>query len=741
MAEKLAVKPPATARLVMPVSGLHCASCVAKVERTVSELRGVRSVSVDLAGRLVVVEYEPRRDLGARQLRQAVERLGYQVLGQGESMAQVQQLSDEALEREQGRLTLRLQVSAFLSIFLLAGGWMKLSPYTVFLLAIPLQIWGGWHFHKGLYHSLLRRSADMNTLVSLSTWASFLYSAYVTFLPETVPAAARQTQWDAVAGLITLITFGRWLESKTRGKTHEAVMRLMRIAPKTVRALRGGEERTLALSEVSVGEIIRVHPGEQVGLDGLVESGSTTIDESLLTGESLPVEKSPGSHVWGGTINKTGSIDVKVMRPGSESALARIVEAVRAAQASKPRIQKFADRVAAAFVPAVILIGTATALLWALYGPEPKVMLALSALVSVFAVACPCALGLATPLAIIAGMGRAAEMGVFIRNAEMLEDIGDVDVVVFDKTGTLTFGKPQVVEALPAKGSLAQLLSYAMAAEERSEHPFAAAVLAFARAAGAKPAPVEFFEAFPGRGVLIRSGGRLVRTGSLAWLKGEGVDIPPETDHPRRPGSFLGVAVDSDFLGAFVLEDTIRPTAKEAVRRLTRMGLEVILVSGDRHEIAYRLAEQAGIDRVFAGVLPEEKARIVERLQSEGKTVAMVGEGFNDAPALSHADVGIALATGTDIAIEAADMTVMNPDLTMLATGIQLSQRIRRVIWQNLFWAFAYNVVLIPVAAGALYPHFGIWLKPMYAGAAMALSSISVALNSFRLRRYDGKEE
>ncbi len=723
-------------RVVLPVAGMHCASCVAKVEKAVSALDGVKSVSVDLPSRTVAISFLQGPTLDTRALKRAIERAGYDVLGESESRAAAESVGLMAQQEEQARLMRHMEAALVFSAPLLGAHWLNLSPYTALLLAIPVQVYGGLHFHEGLYRSLLRRSADMNTLVSISTWAAFLFSCYVVMFPETLPAAARQTQWDAVSGLVVLVTLGRWIEAKTRGKTNEAVAKLMRIAPKTVRVVREGRELTAPLAEVRVGELIRVRPGEQIGLDGIVTSGQSTVDESLLTGESLPVEKSPDSHVWGGTMNKNGSLEIRVTSPGSASALARIVEAVRESQATKPHIQRLVDRIASWFVPAVVIGGSLSAVLWATYGPEPKVLLALTTLVSVFAVACPCALGLATPLAIVAGIGRAAELGIFIRNADVLEEVGKLDVLIFDKTGTLTEGKPKVVKTVLFKGDEAQLLSYAVAAEQRSEHPFAAAVLAYGKARGAAAAAVDSFEAFPGRGVLIHSGDKVVRAGSLAWLRSEGCRVPAEAGvELQGTASLLSVAVDEALLGAFVLSDVLRPTARDAVRRLSAMGLEVVLASGDRNEAAYRMAEEAGIGRVFAEVLPEEKSRIVARLQAEGKRVAMVGEGFNDAPALSRADIGIALATGTDIAIEAADVTVMHHDLTALADTIRLSQRIRRVIRQNLFWAFGYNALLIPVAAGALYPRFGILLRPQWAGAAMALSSISVALNSLRLRR------
>ena len=727
----------AAKRVVLPVRGMHCASCVLKVESALKALEGVREVGVDLPSRTVAISFVPLPGrLEVKHLRRAIEKAGYDVLGESESRAAAESISLMSQHEEQGELLTRLEGAVVLSVPLMMAHWLNLSSYTALLIAIPLQVWGGWHFHKGFSRALLRRRADMDSLVSVSTWSAFIYSAYVVLFPETLPPAARMTQWDAVSGLIVFVTLGRFLEAKTRGKTNEAVVKLMRLAPKTARVVRAGEEKTIPLREVAVGETVRVRPGEQIGTDGEVTSGRSTVDEAMLTGESLPVEKAPGSRVWGGTLNKNGALEIRVTRPGEESALSRLVESVRESQATKPKIQRYVDKIAAWFVPAAIAFAVLTAAVWLRWGPEPRVLLATTCFVSVLASACPCALGLATPLAIVAGMGRAAGMGVFIRNAEILEEVGKLDVVLFDKTGTLTLGRPQVAGVILVRGTEDEMLSWAYACEERSEHPFAAAILSLARERRVKAPPVDSFEALPGRGVMIRSGARLVRAGSLPWLREEGVAIPQD-DATRfsEAGSLLGLAVDGELLGAYRMEDALRPSAAAAVKALKDRGLEVCLVSGDRNAAAYRVAEQVGIGKVFAEVRPEEKADIVRRFQAEGKKVAMVGEGFNDAPALSHADVGIALAAGTDVAIEAADLTLMNPDLTSLAKAMELSQQIRAVIRQNLAWAFAYNLVLLPVAAGALYPRWGILLRPEYAGAAMALSSISVALNSLRLRR------
>ncbi len=724
-------------RVVLPVRGMHCAACVTKVEGAIKALNGVSAVSVHLPSRTVSIEFvlSPGR-LEIKHLRRAVEKAGYDVLGVSETRSQAESISLLSQQEEQSTLMTRLQVAVILTVPLMFAHQLGLSPYTALLIAIPIQVWGGWHFHQGLSRALLRRRADMDALVSVSTWAAFFYSAYVVLFPETLPPAARATQWDAVSGLIVFVTLGRWLESKTRGKTNEAVVKLMRLSPKTARVLRNGEELTVPLREVLIGDIVRVRPGEQLGADGEVIAGSSMVDEAMLTGESLPVEKALGSRVWGGTLNKNGSLDVKVSRSGDESALARLVESVRESQATKPKIQRYVDKVARWFVPAVIVVAMLTVVAWLRWGPEPRILLGMTCFVSVLASACPCALGLATPLAVVAGMGRAAEMGIFIRNAEILEDVGNIDVILFDKTGTLTLGRPQVAGTILLSGTEKEMLAWAYAAEERSEHPFAAAIVALAKDRRVKARDVDSFESLPGRGITVRSGGHVVRTGSLAWLREERVSFPQD-DATRfsEAGSLLGVAVDERLLGAYRMEDTIRPSAAAAVAALKARGLEVCLVSGDRNAAAYKVAEQVGIAKVFAEVRPEEKADIVKRFQAEGRKIAMVGEGFNDAPALSHADIGIALATGTDVAVESADLSLMNPDLTYLSKAIDLSQDIRSVIRQNLAWAFIYNLLLIPVAAGALYPRWGILLRPEFAGGAMALSSISVALNSLRLLR------
>jgi len=727
------------AKAIVPVQGMHCASCVAKIGSALAALPGVRSAAAHLPSCTAVVEYDPSR-LKPEEIRRAVEALGYRVPGLASTHEQAERLLQAGEEREIFTLGARFLVGAVLWMSLMLQDSLGFSEYTSWVLATVVQIWCGWHFHEGLAASLKAGSADMNTLVSLSTWAAYLFSTWVVFFPGSVSRLGPQAHMlESSVGLIVLITLGRWMEMRLRRKAGETIRTLLRRTPKTVRAIRNGVEVVVPLPEVSPGEIIWVGPGEQIGLDGVVEEGASAVDESMLTGESIPVEKSRGAKVFGGTLNKTGILIVEVTRTGAEMALAKIIEAVQDAVLSKTPVQRMADRVSGFFVPGVIALGALSAVAWAGLGPQPKTVLALTVFVSVLAVACPCALGLATPMAVLIGTGRAAELGILLRNAGVLDKVGRLDAVIFDKTGTLTEGRPSVVDVLAAKGvSPEEVIKRAVTAEMRSEHPYANAVRARAAADGIEPEPIEAFEAFPGRGVSVSSRGTRILAGSPDWLSSEGVDMDPHVAKLMRSalGSALWVAADKRFLGAVILEDQLRPGAREAAALLKAQGLDLILASGDRNAVVHRVAQETGIGKVYAEILPQEKARIVRELQKEGKRVAMVGEGFNDAPALSQADVGIALASGTDIAAESADMTLMSPDLRNLGVALRLARRIRRVIRENLTLAFLYNALLLPVAAGALYPKFHIMLQPRYAGAAMALSSISVVLNSMKLRRF-----
>lgn len=718
-------------KVIFSVEGMHCASCVAKLEKALGGVPGVGRVQASLASRTVAAEYGPK-EASPEALQKAVEGLGYRVLGVSRSRSRAEGLSVLGLEKESSDLWWRFWVSLALGLPVLLRHFLHFSEYTAFLFVLPIQVWGGLHFHQGFLRGLRHGALDMNALVSLSTWTAFLFSFFVVFFPGLFPEEARRSELDTVVMLVVMITLGRCLELRFRRKSGEAVEKLMRLVPKTARLLRDGKETSVAVEEVKPGDLLMVRPGEQVPVDGTILEGESLVDESFLTGESIPVGKSSGNRVTGGAINKTGAFLMKAEAVGEEMALSRIAELVRESQASKARIQHLVDRAARYFVPAIVAVGLLSAYLWFTKGPSPQVTNSLLALVSVFAVACPCALGLATPMAITVGMGRAAQLGVLIKNADVLEQIGRLDAVVLDKTGTLTEGRLAVKSLSLSPGvSEKEFLETVLAAEQNSEHPFAEALRRYGEKRDIKAEPVSSFESFPGRGVTARRGARSISAGSLSWLKSLGVEVREE----QTPWSVLGAALDGKFLGAVYFEDTLRPSAKRAVEDLRKMGLEIILLTGDRTAVAQSAARSLGIEHVMAEVLPAQKVELVRNLKSSGRKVAMVGDGFNDAPALSQADIGIALSSGTDIAMQASDITLAGPDLGRIVAAVRLAQKIRRVIRENLFWAFFYNIILIPLAAGAFYPLWGVRLRPEWAGAAMALSSISVVLNSLKLRR------
>jgi Cu+-exporting ATPase len=723
--------------VILPVGGMRGAACARKVEAALKRLPGVTRADADLPSRTVSVEFRPLPGrLEVKHLRRAVERAGYDALEPRDTRAQAETAALLSRQDEQRRLMTRLQGILVLWVPLLLAGPMSLSPYTALLIAVPLQFWGGGRFHAGLARALRRRRADLDALVSVSAWGFFAAGAYATMFPETLPPAGRAAPWGPLGGLLALATLGRWLESRTRGKAGEAVVSLTRRTPKTARVARAGAESVVPVGEVAAGETVVVRRGEQVPVDGEVLSGRSTVDDSLLTGDAGAVEKSPGTRVWAGTLNKGGALEVRASAPGAESALARLVEAVRVSQSTKPVPPSAADRLAAWLTPAALVLAAAAAFLWLREPARPHPALALACAAAAAAAVCPAAAALAGPLAVSAAMRRAAARGVLIRNAEILDEVARLDAVIFDKTGTLTRGTPRVVGTIVLSGTEEELFTWAAACERRSEHPFAAA--AAARAGDAALPPADSYEHLPGRGVTLRSGGRVARAGSLAWLKEEGVAIPQD-DATRfsEAGSLLGVALDGELLGALRLEDELRSSAAAAVAALKAEGLEVCLVSGDRNEAAYRVADVLGVRTVFAELRPGEKADIVRRFQAEGRRVAVVAEGFHDAPALSRADVGIALSRGTDVAVEAADLALTTPDLTRLAETVALSRRLRRTIRRNLGLAVACQAAVLPLAAGALYPGRGLLLTPAVAGAASALGVAAVVLNSLSLRRDD----
>jgi len=739
----------AVASVELQVQGISCASCVLKIEESLSSLPGVLRAAVNLATGKVRVDYR-RDDLDLNRIREAIGDAGYRVsdLPRGARAVDAERL---ARESEYRGLRSKVIWGGLLAALILLGSmprWFPWVPtflqnsFVLWALATPVQFVIGRTFYLRAWAAFRHRTADMNTLIAVGTSAAYFSSAVVALVPAALAStgAAHDVYFDTSAVIVVLILFGRMLEARARGRTSEAIKGLMGLRPSTARVLGDGSERDIPIDDVAVGDRVVVRPGERVPVDGIVLDGRSSVDESMITGESLPVDKGPGDEIIGATINKWGRLVFRAGRVGRDTALARIIKLVEDAQGSKAPIQRLADRVAGYFVPAVISIAILAFVVWFDLGPSPSVALALRSFVAVMIIACPCALGLATPTAVMVGTGRGAERGILVKSAESLEGARDIDTVVFDKTGTLTKGVPEVTDILPARGfGLDEVLALAAGAEAGSEHPLGQAVVRRAEAAGLVPAvPVEF-KALEGLGVEAVINGKKVLVGSLRLVLEAGLDFgalalrAEELALEGKTGAF--VAVDGLPAGLLALSDTLKETAAESVTELRRMGLEVIMLTGDDRRTAQAIARSAGIGRVVPEVLPDGKVDAVRLLQSEGKKVAMVGDGINDAPALVQADLGIAIGTGTDVAMESSDITLVSGDPAGVAAALELSRRTVRTIRQNLFWAFFYNLVGIPVAAGALYPFFRLLLNPMIASAAMALSSVSVVSNSLRLRR------
>src|SRR5437867_5588548 len=736
--------------LTIPIEGMSCASCVAKIEHGLSAVPGVSRAAVNLATEQATVEYQPGiTDPAAIQ--DTIRSLGYTpVLSAAVPLTPTLSLQGRGIEAQDRKqvayraLKRRFWVAAALSVPVMLLGIsehlglpvsQKTSFWLQLLLTTPVQFWAGWQFYRGAWAVARHGTTDMNTLIALGTSAAYGYSVAATVAPGvfTAGGAMPQVYFDSSAAIVTLILLGRVLEARAKGRTSEALTRLIGLQAQQARVIRDGRELDIPVEDVKVGDVVVVRPGDKVPVDGVMLEGTSSLDESMLTGESVPVDKGPGDRVIGATLNKTGSFRFRAAQVGADTALARIVRLVEEAQGSKPPIGRLADQVAAVFVPTVITVALLTFGLWLAFGPGPAFTKALLNFVAVLIIACPCALGLATPTSIMVGIGRGAEHGILIRSGAALEQARALTTAVLDKTGTLTKGELAVKEIVvrQAGWSREKLLQVAASAEQGSEHPIGEAIVRRARELRMALEPLKDFAAVPGHGIRATVQGQPVRVGNLRLMEADGLKVgalEAETARLAEAGlTPMFVAVGGTVVGIIAVADTVKGHAREAVSALKAMGLDVVMITGDNPRTAAAVAKEVGIERVLAEVLPEAKALEVKRLQGEGRRVAMVGDGINDAPALAQADVGIAIGAGTDVAMEAADITLIGDDLRGVAMAIQLSRATMRNIKQNLFAAFIYNVLLIPVAALG-------WLNPILAAAAMGASSVSVVSNALRLR-------
>jgi Cu+-exporting ATPase len=766
----------------IPVTGMTCAACSARVQRTLERTSGVHGAHVNLMTGTATVDYDPRA-VSPDLLVHAIRETGYgaELPSLTQSAEESVNTQDESRAAEIADLRRKFAVSlvaallAMLFSMLLAermpgsmgdplmrvmmpltaalrraapwvdrvssAGWR----YLLLGLTLPVVMWAGRHFYTRAWAAFRHGTADMNTLIAVGTGAAFVFSLVATLAGDWLLAHGVEPQvyYETVIWIIALILLGNLLEARAKGRASAAIRRLMGLSPATARVIRGNTEEEIPLGRLRPGDEVAVRPGEQIAADGVVVAGTSYVDESMLTGEPVPVPKHPGDTVIGATINRNGAIRFRVSHVGRDTVLSRIIRLVQQAQGSKAPIQRLADRIAAVFVPMVIFLAIVTFVVWSLAGPAPRYLHALVAAITVLIIACPCAMGLAVPTAVMTATGRGAELGVLIKGGEALERAGGIDVVVLDKTGTLTEGRPAVRSVRPVEAVVDEqrLLQLAASVEQQSEHPLGEAMVQEAERRSILLEPVTYFETSTGRGVLALVGGIRVAAGNAALMRELGVDPSPlrtDAEQLSREGqTTVYVSVDGQVGGLIAVADPIKPTSREAVRRLKGLGLDVVMLTGDDSRTAGSVARAIGVERVIAEVAPERKLEEIRRLQSEGRVVAMVGDGLNDGPALAQADVGIAMGSGTDVAMEAGAITLMRPDLLGVVDAVGLSRRTLQIIRQNLFWAFVYNIIGIPIAAGILYPAFGLLLSPALAAAAMAASSVSVVTNSLRIRRYN----
>ncbi|MEC3840004.1 heavy metal translocating P-type ATPase [Bacillus amyloliquefaciens] len=724
------------------IEGMTCAACANRIEKRLNKIEGVESAPVNFALETVTVEYNPK-EVTPKELKETVAKLGYR-LEDKEAGGQDGGLSQK--EKEQRKLLIRLMFSAVLSFPLLWSMvshfsftsfiWMPdilMNPWLQFALATPVQLIIGWPFYTGAYKALRNKSANMDVLVALGTTAAYAYSLYMTIVSLGRNGHVEGLYYETSAILLTLILLGKFLEMKAKGRSSEAIKKLMKLQAKTAAVERDGKVQVIPIDEVLAGDIVYVKPGERVPVDGEVLEGHSAIDESMITGESMPVDKSPGSTVTGATINANGFLKIRAVNVGKDTALAHIIKIVEEAQGSKAPIQRLADHISGIFVPIVLGLAVLTFLIWYVWAAPGQFSEAIGKFIAVLVIACPCALGLATPTSIMAGSGRAAEFGILFKGGEHLEKTQRLTTIVLDKTGTVTNGRPVLTDAVPAAGmNEEELLRLAAAAETGSEHPLGEAIVSGAEKRGISIPKITRFQARVGSGIYAEADGRTILAGSRRLMESEHIEheaLLPQMSRLEAEGkTVMLIAADGKAAGLIAVADTIKETSRAAVKRLKDMGLDVIMMTGDNQKTAEAIAKAAGISSVIAEVLPEQKAEEISRLQKKGRRVAMVGDGINDAPALATADIGMAIGTGTDIAIEAADITLIRGDLNGIADAIGMSRLTMRNIKQNLGWALGYNSIGIPIAASG-------FLAPWVAGAAMAFSSVSVVLNALRLQK------